>query len=131
MLKVIILRSLVKGFLKHTDAEGALFLLHHSQQDRLPAIVQENEPTLRIKEQTWVMAEIKPLSQKKNNRDSVPTCSLVFFPIIYFFSNQSFLGILVWKIVLYMLQVKIEFRLQFFDLGFSTSFVSWPTFMND
>ena len=40
------------------------------------------------------MAEIKPLSQKKNNRDSVPTCSLVFFPIIYFFSNQSFLGIL-------------------------------------
>ena len=30
-----------------------------------------------------------------------------------------------------MLQVKIEFRLKFFDLGFSTSFVSWPTFMND
>ena len=131
MLKVIILRSLVKRFLKHTDAEGALFLLHRSQQDRLPAIVQENEPTLRIKEQTWVMAEIKPLSQKKNNRDSVPTCSLVFFPIIYVFSNQSFSGILVWKIVLYMLQVKIEFRLKFFDLGFSTSFVSWPTFMND
>ena len=69
--------------------------------------------------------------QKKNNRDSVPTCSLVFFPIIYVFSNQSFSGILVWKIVLYMLQVKIEFRLKFFDLGFSTSFVSWPTFMND
>ena len=45
MLKVIILRSLVKRFLKHFDAEGALFLLHHSQQDRLPAIVQENEPT--------------------------------------------------------------------------------------
>ena len=45
MLKVIILRSLVKRFLKHFDAEGALVLLHHSQQDRLPAIVQENEPT--------------------------------------------------------------------------------------
>ena len=132
MLKVIILRSLVKRFLKHFDAEGALFLLHHSQQDRLPAIVQENEPTLRIKEQTWVMAEIKPLSQKKNNRDSIPTCSLVFFPIIFFFSNQSFFtGILAWKIVLYMLQVKIEFRLKFFHLGFSTSFVSWPKFMND
>ena len=132
MLKVIILRSLVKRFLKHFDAEGALFLLHHSQQDRLPAIVQENEPTLRIKEQTWVVAEIKPLSQKKNNRDSIPTCSLVFFPIIFFFSNQSFFtGILAWKIVLYMLQVKIEFRLKFFNLGFSTSFVSWPKFMND
>ena len=132
MLKVIILRSLVKRFLKHFDAEGALFLLHHSQQDRLPAIVQENEPTLRIKEQTWVVAEIKPLSQKKNNRDSIPTCSLVFYPIIFFFSNQSFFtGILAWKIVLYMLQVKIEFRLKFFNLGFSTSFVSWPKFMND
>ena len=132
MLKVIILRSLVKRFLKHFDAEGALFLLHHSQQDQLPAIVQENEPTLRIKEQTWVMAEIKPLSQEKNNRDSIPTCSLVFFPIIFFFSNQSFFtGILAWKIVLYMLQVKIEFRLKFFNLGFSTSFVSWPKFMND
>ena len=132
MLRVIILRSLVKRFLKHFDAEGALFLLHHSQQDRLPAIVQENEPTLRIKEQTWVVAEIKPLSQKKNNRDSIPTCSLVFFPIIFFFSNQSFFtGILAWKIVLYMLQVKIEFRLKFFNLGFSTSFVSWPKFMND
>ena len=132
MLRVIILRSLVKRFLKHFDAEGALFLLHHSQQDRLPTIVQENEPTLRIKEQTWVVAEIKPLSQKKNNRDSIPTCSLVFFPIIFFFSNQSFFtGILAWKIVLYMLQVKIEFRLKFFNLGFSTSFVSWPKFMND
>ena len=87
---------------------------------------------LRIKEQTWVMAEIKPLSQKKNNRDSIPTCSLVFFPIIFFVSNQSFFtGILAWKIVLYMLQVKIEFRLKFFNLGFSTSFVSWPKFMND
>ena len=90
MLKVIILRSLVKRFLKHFDAEGALFLLHHSQQDRLPAIVQENEPTLRIKEQTWVTAEIKPLSQKKNNRDSIPTCSLVFFPIIFFSLTKVF-----------------------------------------
>ena len=55
------------------------------------------------------MAETKPLSQKENNRDSIPTCSLVFFPIIFFLSNQSFfIGILAWKIVLYMLQVKIE-----------------------
>ena len=68
MLRVIILRSLVKRFLKHFDAEGALFLLHHSQQDRLPAIVQENEPTLRIKEQTWAMAEIKPLSPEEKQQ---------------------------------------------------------------
>ena len=132
LIKVIILWPLVKRFLKHTDAEGALFLLHHSQQDRLPATVQENEPTLRNKEQTWVMAEIKPLSQKKNNRDSVSTCSLVFFPIIFFLSNQTFFtGMLAWKIILHMLQVQIKFRLKFFNLGFSTSFVSQPKFMND
>ena len=55
-----------------------------------------------------------------------------FLSFLFLFSNQSFFtGILAWKIVLYMLQVKIEFRLKFFNLGFSTSFVSWPKFMND